>query len=105
MKPGNPTQGDANQGEGDRISARHYNEQLRDFVASGKVEPAAREAEEYVEHNRDEAARAERRARRSPRGTETSLDEIVAKGRTIVERVRPIVDRALGRLRARFGRK
>lgn len=105
MKPGNSTQGDANQGEGDRISAHHYNEQLREFVASGKVESVAREAEEYVEHHRDEAARAERRARRSSRGTETSLEEIVAKGRTVVEQVRPIVDRALGRLRARFSHK
>jgi len=105
MKPGNPTQGDANQGEGDRISARHYNEKLREFVASGKVDPAAREAEEYVEHSPGDAARAERRARRGPRATEISLDEIVAKGRTVVERVRPVVDRALGRLRARFSRK
>jgi hypothetical protein len=109
MKPDKPTHRDANQGEGDRLSARHYNEQLRKFVDGGNVEPAARKAETYVEQMPEAAARAERTARRGPaaRGSSArqSLDELVAKARTVADRVRPIVDRAVGKLRARFVRK
>ena len=104
MKPEKPTERDANQGEGNRVAARHYNERLREFVASGRVEPAARAAESYVERWPADAARAERRARRGPH-THVTLDEMVAKSRPIVERVRPIFDRVVGRLRARFHRK
>jgi len=105
MKPEKPTQRDANQGEGDRRSARRYNNEVREFVAGGQVEPAAREAEAFVAHKPEEAARAERRARRGPRPTRISIDELVAKGKTVVDRMRPVVDRAVGRLRARFARK
>jgi hypothetical protein len=104
MKPEKPTQPDAKQGEGDRGSARRYNKEVSEFVAGGKVEPAARDAAN-VAHKPQDAARVERSARRGPRSTRTSLDELVAKGRTVVDRVRPVVDRAVDRLRARFGRK
>jgi len=57
-----------NQGEGDRVSARKYNQDLRSFVASGKVDAAAHRAEDYVNANPDEAARAERKAKRGPMG-------------------------------------
>jgi hypothetical protein len=57
-----------NQGEGDRVSARAYNQDLRKFVASGKVDDAARRAEDYVNAHPDEAARAERQAKRGPMG-------------------------------------
>jgi hypothetical protein len=112
MKPEKPTQRDANQGEGDRLSARRYNREVREFVADGQVEPAAREAEAFVAHKPAEAARAERRARRGPQSSRISIDELVAKGQTVVDRmrpvvdrVRPVVDRAVGRLRARFARR
>ncbi len=105
MNPEKPTPHDPKQGEGDRSSARRYNQDVREFVAGGKVEPAAHEAETYVTQKPQDAARAERSAKRGPRSTRISLDELVAQGRTVVDRVRPIVDRAVGRLRARFGRK
>lgn len=105
MNPEKPTPPDANQGEGDRVSSRHYNQQVREFVKGGKVEPAARRAEAYVEHEPGDAARAERAAKRGPHTSRVSIDELVAKGRTIVDRVRPIVDRAVGKLRARLARK
>jgi hypothetical protein len=63
--------------------------------------PSVRAAKPHVEWRPDEAARAERKARRG-RSTWVSLDELVAKGRTVAERIRPIVDRAVGKLRARF---
>lgn len=104
MKPENPTQRDANQGEGDKVAARHYNQQLRDFVAGGKVEPAAKEAKTYVDSQPVEAERAERKAKRGP-STRVSLDELVAKGRTVLDRVRPVVTRAVDKVRARIHRK
>jgi hypothetical protein len=104
MKNHNPT--GENQGEGDRVSARHYNRDVREFVAEGKVDEAAREARDYVERAPDEAERAERQAKRGPRGgTRVSVDELVAKGRTVIDRVRPIVQRATSKIRARIGRK
>jgi hypothetical protein len=96
---------DPNQGEGDRVSARHYNKQVEDFVAEGKVDSSAREAERFVEAQPEEAARAERKAKRGPPRTKVSLDELIAMGRTMVDRVRPYVERGVGRLRARFQRK
>jgi len=104
MKPEKPTERDVNQGEGNRVAALHYNDQLREFVAAGKVEPAARAAESFVEHRPEEAARAEHKAKRGPH-THITLDEMMAKSRTVVERVRPILNRAVGKLRSRFGRK
>ena len=35
----------------------------------------------------------------------TSVDQLVAKSRTVVDRIRPAVARAVGTLRARFARK
>jgi len=105
MKPDKPTTPDPNQGEGDRTAARRYDQHVREFVAGGKVEPAARDAESFVERRPDEAARAERKARRGPRPTWVSLDELVAKGKTALDRLRPVVERAVGRLRAKLGRK
>jgi len=100
-----PTQPDANQGEGDRVSSRHYNEQAREFVARGEVEPAARRAEAYVEQEPSDAARAERAAKRGPHTGRVSVDELVAKGRSVADHGRQIVARAVGKLRARLARK
>ena len=38
-----------NQGEGNRDAARHYNENTREFVKSGKVEQAAQDAKKAFE--------------------------------------------------------
>jgi hypothetical protein len=105
MKPENPTHRDGNQGEGDRISARHYNRQVRDYVAGGKVEPAARDAEQFVDQHPGEAESAERAGKRGPHASKTSIDELVAKGRTVIDRVRPMVDRAVDKVRERLNRK
>jgi hypothetical protein len=57
------------------------------------------------EQRSENAARAERKPRRGPRPTRVSLDELVAMGRTLADRVRPYVERIVGRLRARFDQK
>jgi hypothetical protein len=105
MKPENTPQRDANQGEGDKVAARHYNEQLREFVEGGKVQPAARAAETFVEQDPLAAKRAEEQAKRGPTATKVSLEELVAKGKTVIGRIRPLVERAVGKLRARAAHK
>ena len=77
--------GDQNQGEGDKVSARKYNNDLRDFISTGKVNKAAADARDYVDRDPEGAARAERKAKR---GTVRPIDEIVAMGRSLVERVK-----------------
>ncbi len=99
------TEKDPNQGEGDKVSARHYNAEVREFIADGKVDEAAREAAHYVEAEPRDAERAESKARKGPASTKVSVDELLAKGRDVIERVRPIVDRVVDRVRTRFNRK
>lgn len=104
MRPRNDSQ-EPNQGEGDKLSARRYNRDLREFIDEGKVDEAAEDARLYVERDPDDAERAEAKAKRGPRGKGISVDELVAKGRSVVERVRPYIERAQQKLRDRFGRK
>lgn len=110
MKPDNPTQRGDNQGEGDRRSARRYNNKVREFVKRGQVEPAARDASGYVEQEPGDAARAERTARHGPKvvrapGLWRALDELIGKARKYGDVVRPIVARAIGVVRARLVRR
>ena len=56
----------ANQGEGDRIAARRYDEAVRAHVASGASEPAARAALAEVEGPEAERLRAAEAAGRRP---------------------------------------
>jgi len=102
---GMKTDKDPIQGEGNKVSARHYNREVREFIADGKVDDAAREAAHYVEAEPRDAQRAEAKARKGPKSARVSVDELVAKGRTVIERVRPIVDRVVDRVRSRFNRK
>jgi hypothetical protein len=76
-----------NQGEGDRASARRYDRNAERFVKDGNVEPAAKSAEQFVEQHPAEASRDERKAKRGPSGLPT-LDELIAKGRQLVARLR-----------------
>lgn len=101
--PGGPA--GPNQGEGDRRSARHYNRNLREFIAQGKVDDAARQAASYVEAEPEDARRAEAAARKGPRRhPRVSVEELVAKGRTLADRARPVVRRVIARVRAQIGR-
>lgn len=49
----------SNQGEGDKASARHYNEAQHQFARSGKVEQAARDAAPRDAGDAQEMQRAE----------------------------------------------
>lgn len=99
------TEKDPNQGEGDKVSARHYNREVREFIADGKVDEAAREAAHYVESDPRDADRAEKQARKGPTASKVSVEVLVAKGRTVIDRVRPMVDKVVERVRSRLSRK
>lgn len=102
MKPTNPN---GNQGEGDKVSARHYNEAASKFAADDdKVDEAAHEAAAYVDAEPADAKQAERAAKRGPQGTRVSVDELVDLGRSVVDRVKPIVDRAIARVKSTLNR-
>lgn len=103
MKPDKPTQPDARHGEGEGVSVHLDCEQLREFIAGGPLGSVAHESGAYVGRQREAAPMARNAVRGSQ--TQISIDELVAKNRSIVERVRPMVRRAVGRLRVRFRRK
>ena len=49
-----------NQGEGNREAAQHYNKETREFVESGKVDQAAKDAKKaYEGPEKDELKKAE----------------------------------------------
>lgn len=52
-----------NQGEGDRESARRYNEHAESHARSGKSDQAAREAREDVERDRESLRAAEKKGK------------------------------------------
>ena len=81
---------DPNQGEGDRTSARVYNENVREFISRGKDDRAATDARDYVEHEPGDALRAEKAAQRKSKkhGSIRSVDDLIAMGRTVMDRVR-----------------
>lgn len=54
-----------NEGEGSRTAAKQYNDAQRKFVESGKVEPAAKDAEHALETKEaEELKRAEEEGRK-----------------------------------------
>ena len=78
---------------------------VREYVREGRVPDAANDARFFVEREPDNAAKAEREAMRGHSERWVTVDELVAKGHSVIERVRPMVERAVGNLRARLGRK
>ena len=96
-------QKDPNQGEGDKVSARRYGDNVREFINEGKVDDAADEAKRFVDAEPVEAKAAEATAKRGP-GRGVSVDELIAKGHSLIDRVRPAVERAVENIKARFKR-
>ena len=67
-EPKNPG-GQKNEGEGNKTAARHYNEDQHKFAKSGKVEKAAKEAEQALDGVRgDELREAEEKGRSKSKG-------------------------------------
>ena len=80
MKPNEP-----NQGEGDRDADERYRADVREFISKGKVSAAAKDARAVVELEPEAARRAEQAGKRGPR---TTVDEMIARTRTVVDRVK-----------------
>ena len=80
----------------------------RDLVRAMVTIARAYQAEtvaEYVETEPEDAKRAERVAKRGPHSsTRISVDELVAKGRNVFDRVRPYVQRVVSQVRQRIAR-
>ena len=87
MRP-RDTSNDPLQGEGDRISARHYNRDLREFIAEGNVDEAAQDAAAYVERGPEDAERAEQAARRGPRNMRGIVHNLMSEGKSLFEHYR-----------------
>ncbi len=54
-----------NEGEGNRTAARQYNKDQQEFIESGKVDKAAKEAKRAVEGDQAEKLREAEKAGRS----------------------------------------
>ncbi len=65
-----------NQGEGDRESARRYNESTQEFVESGKVDEAARKA---GEGDKQEMERAEQLGKDRAKELDPAVDRDYSK--------------------------
>ena len=86
VKRASASAGSGNQGEGDRASAHRYEDHLRTFVASGRVEPAARDAARAV----DGPEAAELRAAEE-RGKAPAKPSLYARAKGVVDGVRGII--------------
>ncbi len=65
-----------NQGEGDKESAKKYNDATEAFAKSGKVEKAAKDAERALDGNeRDELLKAEQAGKSHAKGEDPLLQK------------------------------
>jgi len=70
---GQHSDGQRNEGEGNKTAAREYNQAQQRFVQSGQVEEKAREAEKALESDRQELERAEAIGKRHSHGEDPAL--------------------------------
>lgn len=63
-----------NQGEGNVEAARHYNQDTREFVQSGQVERAAREATPQSQQESEDLRRAEEEGRSHAKEEDPALE-------------------------------
>jgi len=66
---------DSVQGEGDYEAARRYDRDQREFVQSGRVDQAARDARPQDKREADEMARAEDEGRSHSKGEDPLLED------------------------------
>jgi hypothetical protein len=74
--PANSQDSGANEGEGSQTGARQYNEATREFIASGKVKPAADDAARAIDGRESRTLRqAEAEGKRHSHGEDQELYE------------------------------
>jgi hypothetical protein len=89
-----------NQGEGDKESARRYNEHVREFVVYGDVDRAAHDAERAVEGEEAAKLRAAEKIGKAPAHM-TRLESVVAIARRVGHMAREYVSELADKLAAR----
>lgn len=89
-----------NEGEGSRTAARSYNDGVQSFIASDKVEPAALEAKQFVEHDPTQAERDEMAGKAGPRPLVHRVEELITGGRAMVDRTVSRVKSLIAKRRA-----
>jgi len=75
MNSNDPSSTDGVQGEGDYEAARRYDRDQRDFVKSGRVDQAARDARPQDAQEAEEMARAEDEGRSHSKGEDPLLEQ------------------------------
>ncbi len=75
-----------NEGEGNRTADQAYRQAVQSFIAKDRVEPAAREAKSYVEHNPTQAERDEMAGKAGPRPIRRRIEALASGGKEIVHR-------------------
>jgi len=75
MNSNDPSSTDGVQGEGDYEAARRYDRDQRDFVKSGRVDQAARDARPQDAQEAEEMARAEDEGRSRSKGEDPLLEQ------------------------------
>jgi len=77
-----------NQGEGDKVSARKYNDKAMAFVGENRVEQAAEQAKDFVEANPAQAKADEETAKAGPSPIRHRIDELVMEGKAMLARAK-----------------
>ena len=78
--------GNKNEGEGNRTADHAYTQGLQSFIASDKVEPAAREAKTFVDENPTQAERDEMAGKAGPKPFIHRLEELATEGKAMFDR-------------------
>jgi hypothetical protein len=79
MNSNDPSSNDRVQGEGDYEAARRYDRDQREFVQSGRVDQAARDARPQNPGEAEEMTRAEDEGRSHSKGEDPQLEKPAEK--------------------------
>lgn len=89
-----------NQGEGDRESARRYNDHVREFVVHGDTRRSARDAADAIEGSEGPSLRAAEEAGKAPAHM-TRLEQLQALARRARHALSGVVAQVRSRIAAR----
>jgi hypothetical protein len=81
MRRASVSEKNRNQGEGDRESAKRYNEATQKFVKSGRVDKAARDATHMTDEERRAAEQAEQAGKRRAKELDPEEKRDFSKGK------------------------
>ena len=94
------TKNGKNEGEGNRTADQAYRAGLQAFISEDRVDPAARKAKSYVEHNPTQAERDEMAGKAGPRPIIHRIEELATEGRAMFGRAVTRVKAMIAKRRA-----